>query len=193
MSFSIEDQTERKIGIGAARDIQIEQEGAPLSLREQVAQVYEESREDIYRYIVMMGIPREQAQEICQEGFLRLYAAMSNGQQIENLRAWAFTVARNQALTLRTSLPAFASLEPAIEDRLAAESPSPEQSVLDREKLRRLREAIGLLSDQQRHCLHLRTKGFRYREIAEIIGVSTSTVGEVMQRAVRRLRKTLYD
>jgi DNA-directed RNA polymerase specialized sigma24 family protein len=49
------------------------------------------------------------------------------------------------------------------------------------------------LSDQQRHCLHLRTKGFRYREIAEIIGVSTSTVGEVMQRAVRRLRKTLYD
>jgi RNA polymerase sigma-70 factor (ECF subfamily) len=193
LSFSIEDQTERKIGIGAARDIQIEQEGAPLSLREQVAQVYEESREDIYRYIVMMGIPREQAQEICQEGFLRLYAAMSNGQQIENLRAWAFTVARNQALALRTSLPAFASLEPAIEDRLAAESPSPEQSVLDREKLRRLREAIGLLSDQQRHCLHLRTKGFRYREIAEIIGVSTSTVGEVMQRAVRRLRKALYD
>jgi RNA polymerase sigma-70 factor (ECF subfamily) len=181
------------MGIGAARDIQIEQEGAPLSLREQVAQVYEESREDIYRYIVMMGIPREQAQEICQEAFLRLYAAMSNGQQIENLRAWAFTVARNQALTLRTSLPAFASLEPAIEDRLAAESPSLEQSVLDREKLRRLREAIGLLSDQQRHCLHLRTKGFRYREIAEIIGVSTSTVGEVMQRAVRRLRKTLYD
>jgi DNA-directed RNA polymerase specialized sigma24 family protein len=50
-----------------------------------------------------------------------------------------------------------------------------------------------LLSDPQRHCLHLRAKGFRYREIAEIIGVSTSTVGEAMQRVVKRLRKALYE
>jgi RNA polymerase sigma factor (sigma-70 family) len=118
---------------------------------------------------------------------------MSSGQQIENLRAWVFTVARNQALTTRTSLPAFARLEPEMEDRLAAKSPSPEESVLDRERIRRLRDAVGLLSDQQRLCLHLRTRGFRYREIAGIIGVSKSTVGEIMQNAVRRLRKVLYE
>jgi hypothetical protein len=106
--------------------------------------------------------------------------AMSNGQQIENLRAWAFTVARNKALNARTSLPAFASLEPAIEDRLAAESPSPEQSVLDREKLRRLWDAIRLLSDQQRHCLHLRTKG-NWLSITKINSASNpASVGAVV-------------
>jgi RNA polymerase sigma factor (sigma-70 family) len=84
--------------MGATSKLAIEQDEAPMTLHEQVAQIYEQSREEIYRYIVMMGIPREQAQEICQEAFLRLYTVMSQGQQIENLRAWAFTVARNQAL-----------------------------------------------------------------------------------------------
>jgi RNA polymerase sigma-70 factor (ECF subfamily) len=178
---------------GAAPETELEPKRAAPSLDEQVARIYEAAREDIYRYIVLMGVPREQAQEICQEAFLRLYAALSRGEAIEKPRAWAFTVARNQALTARTSAKPFASLETAIEGRLAANSPSPEQSALDREKLRRLRDAVGRLTDQQRHCLHLRAKGFRYREIAEILGVGTSTVGDMMQSAVRRLRKAIYD
>jgi RNA polymerase sigma-70 factor (ECF subfamily) len=168
-------------------------ERVPMSLQDQVAELYEAARQDIYRYIVIMGVRHEQAQEICQEAFLRLYAALSDGQRIENRRAWVFTVARNHALTTRASAGGLVSLEPAIEERLAAESPSPEQRVLDRERLRRLHRAVGSLSEQQRQCLHLRTEGFRYREIAGVIGVSTSTVGEIVQRAVSRLRKALYE
>jgi len=181
------------MGAKAAHPVELDPEGHGLTLQDKVVQVYEESRDEIYRYIVMLGLPREEAQEICQEAFLRLYRALTAGQQIENLRAWAFTVARNQALTARASSAPFAALDAAIEDRLAGVSPSPEQSLLDTERLRRLRKAIGLLNDQQRQFLHLRTKGFRYREIAEIVGVSTSTVGEAVQRAVKRLRKVLYE
>lgn len=178
---------------GAARIIEVDSDRPPTNLQDEVARIYEESRDDLYRYVALIGLPREQAQEICQEAFLRLYAALSNGQQIENPRAWAFTVARNLALTARGSAAPFAALDPDTESRLAAASPTPEQSVLDLERQRRLRSAVRLLSDQQRHCLHLRTKGFRYREIAEIIGVSTSSVGEAIERAVKRLRKALYD
>jgi RNA polymerase sigma-70 factor (ECF subfamily) len=179
--------------MGAVRGVEAEQEGAALSLHDQVAQIYEDAREDIYRYVFLMGIPREQAQEICQETFLRLYRVLSQGQQIENPRAWVFTVARNLALTARSSRASFAALDPAVEQQLAAETPSPEQCVLEIEKLRCLRDAVGRLSDSERQCLHLRTKGFRYREIAGIIGVSTSTVGEMMKRAVKSLRKALYE
>jgi RNA polymerase sigma-70 factor (ECF subfamily) len=181
------------MGAKTASAMDIDREGQPLNLAERVARVYEESRDEIFRFIVMLGIPREDAQEICQEAFLRLYAALRNGQEIENPRAWAFTVARNQALTARTAAASFAVLDSAIEERLAGGSPSPEQSVLDLEKFQRLRAAVSQLNDQQRHCLHLRTRGFRYREIAEIIGLSTSTVGEAVQRAVERLRKVLYE
>jgi RNA polymerase sigma-70 factor, ECF subfamily len=85
------------------------------------------------------------------------------------------------------------SLEPTVEEQLASGSASPERVLLEREKFRRLHDAVSALSPQQRHCLHLRVEGFRYREIAEIVGISTSTVGEFLGRAVKRLRRALYE
>jgi RNA polymerase sigma-70 factor (ECF subfamily) len=166
---------------------------ALVSLQDQVAEVYDSAREDVYRYIVLMGVAPEQAQEVCQEAFLRLYVALKKGQNIENARAWIFTVARHEALRLRASAANFTSLDPESEARLQADSLSPEQAVLDQERQRRLHSAVASLSDQQRECFHLRVEGFAYREIGEIIGVSTSTVTEFMRRAVSRLRKALYE
>jgi len=55
----------------------------------------------------------------------------------------------------------------------------------------RLGQAVAALSPQQRQCLHLRTEGFRYREIAAILNISDSSVGEFLRRAIVRLRKAL--
>ena len=165
----------------------------PVELHDQVAKIYETARNDVYRYIVLMGVAPEQAQEICQETFLRLYVALRKGQCIENARAWIFAVARNQAFTVRAAGASTTHLDPEAADQMSCDSPSPEQSVLDHEKMRRLESAVHSLSEQQRACFRLRVEGFRYREIAEIIGVSTSTVAEFMQRAVVRLRKALYE
>jgi RNA polymerase sigma-70 factor, ECF subfamily len=51
-----------------------------------------------------------------------------------------------------------------------------------------LEVAMKRLSLQEKQCLHLRAEGFRYREIGEILGVSTSAVNEYLQRAMRKLR-----
>ena len=52
-----------------------------------------------------------------------------------------------------------------------------------------MHEALHWLSAQERQCLLLRAEGLRYREIGEILGVGTSTVGEFLQRALRKLMK----
>jgi RNA polymerase sigma-70 factor (ECF subfamily) len=59
------------------------------------------------------------------------------------------------------------------------------------ETRRRVQEAIADLSPQQQQVLQLRAAGLRYREIAETIGIGTSTVNEFMRRAVARLRKAI--
>ena len=49
--------------------------------------------------------------------------------------------------------------------------------------------AIQRLSEQQRRCLFLRLEGLRYPEIGSALGISASTVGEFMRRAIARLKK----
>jgi RNA polymerase sigma-70 factor (ECF subfamily) len=164
-----------------------------VTLEDQVAQIYESMRDEVFRYLLVLGLGPDLAQETSQEAFLRLFTALRKGQRIDNVRAWVFAVARNSALSARELTAMQESLEPMIEDQLQSESPTPERLLLEREKFLRLRDALWSLSPQQRHCLHLRVEGFRYREIADIVGVSTSTVGEFLRRAVKRLRRALYD
>jgi len=60
---------------------------------------------------------------------------------------------------------------------------------MNRQRRSRVEQAIGSLSRQQRQCLFLRAEGLRYREIAEAIGISSSSVSEFLKRAVAKLRK----
>lgn len=67
---------------GAAR-----QKRAVLRLHEQVGRLFEEAREDVYRYLLTLGLYPAQAQETAQEVFLRLYATLRKGEEIRNARA----------------------------------------------------------------------------------------------------------
>ncbi len=167
--------------------------GAKVTARDLVAQAFAESRVDLYRYGLSMGLRPATAQEITQETFLRLYVALDNGERIENERAWLFRVSHNLAVNLRAREKRLGPWTDDLEDRFVDPSANPERALLDREKFERLERAIEGLSEQQRECLHLRAAGFRYREIAEIVGIKTSTVSEYLKRAIERLRRARHE
>jgi len=48
-------------------------------------------------------------------------------------------------------------------------------------------KAIGSLTDCERECLLLRAGGLRYREIGEVLDIPTSTVGDTLDRAIKKL------
>ena len=70
-------------------------------LQDRVAKFFEESRDDVYRYLLTLGLHPPRAQEAVQEVFLRLYTALKNGEDIQSLRGWVFRVAHNHGLRLR--------------------------------------------------------------------------------------------
>lgn len=160
-----------------------------LTIDEEVTAAYEEMREDVYRYLVLLGVNPPSAHDLTQETFLRLYRTRREGREIASPRAWVFTVAHNLGINSMRSGDRQHHLPNRIENSLAHGAPSPEEALLNRERKERLEKAIAELSPQQRSCLHLRAEGFTYREIAGILGVSTPTVGEFLRRAVDRLRK----
>jgi RNA polymerase sigma-70 factor (ECF subfamily) len=162
-----------------------------LTPEDAVTELFEAAREDVYRYLLTLGLAPAQAQEATQEVFLRLYTVMRKGQRIENPRAWIFRVAHNHGLTMRGQEHALHHLDQELEVRIPDAAAGPEQRLIEHERRRRLGQAVAALSPQQRQCLHLRTEGFRYREIAAILGISDSSVGEFLRRAIVRLRKAL--
>ena len=70
---------------------------------------------------------------------------------------------------------------------LISHAATPEQTVLAKEKFHRLDKAIRSLAAPERECLMLRAEGLRYREIGEVLGIPTSTVGDTVERAVKKL------
>ena len=163
----------------------------PIS-RADFASLYEERRTEIYRYLLSFQVSSPDAQEFTQESFLRLFQAVASGVRVGNPRAWLYRVAHNLATDQRR-LDAV-GIEYIDEAYLiAAKDETPEVAILGKERSRRLMDAISDLSKQQRACIHLRAEGLRYHEIAAILGISTPTVGEFLQRAIKRMRMAIYE
>jgi len=160
-----------------------------MTVHETVEQIYEAEREHIYSYLLYFGVPPQRAQELAQDSFLKLYLKMEKGDLIENPKAWLYRVAHNLAIRGHKREPAFDELDSNLQ--LANAASDPERALIEKQRRSTLLQAVATLSPQQKNCLHLRVQGLRYREIAEIVGISTSAVGEFLRRAVVRLKEAL--
>ena len=164
---------------------------ATESCEDQVTRIFLDARDDVYRYLLTLGLYPPQAQDAAQEVFLRLYTELKTGHKIENLRAWIFRVAHNVGVRWRQQENANRPFDPEFQVQQQDPARNPEQALLERERWSHFHSSVEGLSGQQRHCLYLRAEGFRYREIAAIMGISDSTVGEFLRRAITRLKKAL--
>jgi RNA polymerase sigma-70 factor, ECF subfamily len=167
----------------------IRQAQSGTSLQDQVSRLFEETREDVYRYLLTLGLYPPQAQEATQEVFLRLYVTLRKGEELQNPRAWIFRVAHNLGLKIRARQHSEEPFNPEIGSSYTTETSTPESELLDRERMTRFHAAVQGLSEQQRRCLFLRLEGLRYPEIGGTLGISASAVGEFLRRAMVRLKK----
>ena len=162
------------------------------TLEREVTELFKQLRDSVYRYLVAVIQDPSVAEEITQETFLRLYCCLRDRKVINSVRPWVFRVARNLALNEKTRRRFVNSEESAtvvgLRLRLEARLPDPEQAVLQQE---RMDLAIQQLSRHQRECLVLRVEGFRYREIAEILGLSVPNVAQSLRRGIRKLMREL--
>jgi RNA polymerase sigma-70 factor (ECF subfamily) len=167
----------------------IPQDRSGTGPRDQVSRLFEEARDDVYRYLLTLGLHPPQAQEATQEVFLRLYATLRKGEEIQNPRAWVFRVAHNLGLKIRSRQHAEEPFEPDLGAQYVARTNTPETELIERERLLRFHNAVEGLSEQQKRCLFLRMEGLRYPEIGSALGISASAVGEFLRRAMVRLKK----
>ena len=162
--------------------------------RDLVLAHYDREHLALKRYLMFLGMDMDAARETVQEAFLRLHEHVLGNGDRTNLRAWLYRVAHNLARNAQTSShsrKAGPLEDAAVAGEAAAEYVSAEDELLAKERLGLLRQAMNQLSTVQRECLVLRSQDLKYREIAEVLGLSVSTVAEHVQRALGRLKEML--
>ena len=153
--------------------------------------------EPLLRYLIGIVGNHAEAEELAQEAFLALYNALRRGDAIRNCRAWVFRVAHNLAINSQEKRSHTEQVHPVVWERIPAKSIDPsenaEERILVKERQSKVEAVLVFLSQQERRCLALRAEGLRFREIAEVLGLSTSTVETFIERGIRKIMKKLYD
>ena len=153
--------------------------------------LYRELRQPLLRYLVCIGLSADEAQDVVQDAFVSLQRHLAAGGSQQNVRGWLFRVAHNAARNRQKSFHRRfgESLDDHVEAQieLFVDNATPERAVIEKEKFRRLAKAVRLLTETERECLLLRGGGLRYREIGEVLGLATSTVGDTVERAIKKL------
>jgi len=165
-----------------------------MSADELVLSHYDAEHRSLRRYLAYLGVADANAQEIVQETFLKLHVHLLGKGNRQNLKGWLYRVAHNLAKGQQSSswhrrTDSMDAPRGSVPERSHPETP--ESLLLSRERDQRFRQAMERLSSAQRACLALRAEGFKYREIAEVLELSPSTVGENIQRALENLKELL--
>ena len=162
-----------------------------LSPEVEVVELFEELRERLLRYLLVLGLSVHDGEEIIQESFLLLFQHLQRGKPRQNLRGWVFRVARNLALKQRysnqQSQRRIVELDQASLAQHADGNPNPEEQLHNRLRQKRLLAVVRALPEQDQSCLVMRAEGLRYREIAEAMGISLGSVAASLARSLAKL------
>jgi RNA polymerase sigma-70 factor (ECF subfamily) len=148
----------------------------------------------------------EEAEDLAQEVFLRVYKARKKYRPRSKFSTWLFTIANNLALnqirsrqrkpivplrTARDSGPLGA--RPA-EQLVHDPGTGPVQRIQKDELAQRIRDALDSLNERQRMAVVLnKFEDMGYAEIAEVMELSTKAVKSLLSRARMNLRAALED
>lgn len=159
-------------------------------LAEEVTSLFDQWRDPLLGYVVTLGLPIQEGEEVIQEVFLALFQHLRRGKSRENLRGWIFRVGHNLALKRRASgRHLHEQVEQGAFDDVQDLTPNPEEAFAMKQRRGRLRAVVNALPEQDRCCLNLRAEGLRYREIAQVLGISLGGVAFSLGRSLARLRR----
>jgi RNA polymerase sigma-70 factor, ECF subfamily len=146
---------------------------------------------------------REEAEDLCQEVFLRIYKARKGYRPRAKFSTWLFTIANNLALNhLRgkgrnPSVPlgstgADSQAVAAIAQQLTDREGTPSSQMRQAELADLVQGALSVLNEDQKLAVLLnKFEEMSYAEIADVMGRSQAAVKSLLARARNQLREHL--
>jgi RNA polymerase sigma-70 factor (ECF subfamily) len=149
--------------------------------------LFERTYPALVRFLYRRLGDRDLAEDVAQEAFVRLL-----DQEPDRPEAWLFTVADNLARDhTRGRLRRARRLTVLAGEAPTSTAPEVERRLASEEICHDVRTALAGLSERDRTLLLMHQEGVAYRELAEVVGVSPSSIAPLLARARTRFLRAL--
>ena len=140
----------------------------------------------VFNYILRLVGNREDAMDLCQDVFLKAYQNLRKLEDAGRFAAWLYRIAHNEAYSLlRKNRPeGEIGMEPSTAHATARMYPAELSLAVE--------GALSRLTIEQREAVQLKVyQGFKFDEMAEILGCPVSTIKSRLYTALDLLKETL--
>ena len=165
--------------------------------QEALKEIYDKYHKKVYRIAYGVVRQREDALDIVQEVFIKLFRSIKNFQGRSHFYTYLYRMVMNTAIDhTRKSGKKFASSldeEGSFEPSDGAEK-GPERVFLQKELEERVKRAMDKLPAEQKAALIFRDmEGLSYQEMAEAMGCSIGTVMSRLHYGRKKMQELLKD
>lgn len=144
----------------------------------------------LYRLALRITLKHEEAEDIVQDTLIKVWNKRDEWEKIDSMEAFSLTICRNLALDrLRKHENQHESLENRHLDT-PDQGGTPYEQMLQKDRLRLVKEMVDNLPEKQRSCIQLRDfEGKTYKEIAQILSISEDQVKVNIFRARQAIKQ----
>ncbi len=140
----------------------------------------------IFNYILRLTGNREDAMDLTQDAFFKAYQNLGKLDDPSRFAPWLYRIAHNESYSL------LRRNRPDTEELFDAAPDAPGRRMLPMEATLAVRSALDRLPHDQKEAVILKVyEGFKFEEIAEILGCPASTVKSRVYTALDQLKETL--
>ena len=149
----------------------------------------------VLSFIYAMIQDRPNAEELCQETFIRAFRRLDSRNDRGTPSTWLFGIARNvirEAVKNKYRDSRQVALDDRLAGRLNSNLASADQQLISEELHNRIRDSLGTLTEDQRLAFILKLiHKLKYEEIAGITGASIPKIKIDLHRARLEMRRNL--
>jgi len=137
---------------------------------------------------------RELSEEVVEDVFIKLWTRRKQAPDIQNLKVYLYVTTKNTALNYLSKKASELTTAPFdfLDIDLVTIDPSPEQQMITAEMLKKVEEAVESLPPRCKMIFKLiREDGLKYKEVADILGISVNTIDAQLAIAIKRIGAAL--
>lgn len=154
--------------------------------------IYKTASDFVYRTALRITNNRDDAEDVTQEVFIKIYQNLKNFQFRSSFKTWAYRITVNAAINTCKGISKemdrrdddTSLMDRDMDQYASSQIENPETLIDEEDNEKRIASLLETLNPDQRACIVLREiEGLNYQEISEVLKININTVRSRLKRA----------